>query len=178
MWWPHRVVGGAADGKAGLLAKGELRAVPGRPEALADSQRRVFIYVFQVDVMSAPGTVQASEVAPIPILLNVLEPRSRALVSLCWPTSGLGLLETPSRGGRGSGLLQRQQQIPAALTGWFSSKDLKVLDSQTRLFWGNGICRPVACVQLPGTAALCLPTAITLGPRTPEPGFLKPSPPS
>lgn len=179
MWWPHRVVRGASEGKTGLLAKGELQAVPGRRGALSASQRRVFIYLFQVDVMSALGTVQTSEAASIPILLTVFEPRSHGpSCSRRWSTSGLGLLETPSRGGRGSGLLQRQQQIPAALTGWFSSKDLEVLDSQTRLFGVMVFAGPMACLQLLGSAALCLRTAITLGPRTPEPGFLKPSPPS
>lgn len=120
--------------------------MPGGREAPSDSQRRAFIYLFQVDVMSALGTVQTSKVAPIPILLTAFEPRSPGPSrSLRWPTSGLGLLETPSRRGWGRGLLQRQRQIPAALTGWFSSKDLEVLDSQTRLFGVMVSAGPMAC---------------------------------
>lgn len=43
------------------------------------------------------------------------------------------------------------QQIPEALPGWFSSKDLKVLGSQTCLFRVMIFAGPKACLPAPGT---------------------------
>lgn len=168
MWWPHRVVRGASEGKTGLLAKGELWAVPGRRGALSASQRRVFIYLFQVDVMSALGTVQTSEAAPIPVLLTVFEPRSHgprvhsAGPHLAWVWPGNSILRRP-----GEWAAPAPAANSCSVNRLVFIKRLGSSGQPDTSLWGNGICRPHGLSSAPGLGSPLPPDSHHFGAQDP-----------
>ena len=144
----HRVVVGRSEAKTGLLAK----LLSSTLKEGGSARVSEGFLSFPGNVGSEPWEpVQASEVSPQPpscsLSLNLGLTTSHVhsagphLAWFCW--------KLHPRAGRGSGLRLSQQQIPEALTGWFSSKDLKVLNSQARLFGVMTFAGPKACLPAP-----------------------------